>query len=97
MNLPATRTPEQIAFDCRVNRIVDAWVSAWHDARLREAEGLTVIRKPQPRDWTNVEWDIETIWDRRPGDPPPDAAMRAAVIREIDAIGSGLERRRAER
>jgi hypothetical protein len=80
------RTPEEQAFDCRVNRIVDAWVTQYFSIPYRH-----------PRDWSDAEWILNADLRARgrKTDPPVDAAMRAAVIAEIDAIATALERRRS--
>ena len=84
------RTPELIAFDCRVNRIVDAWVSR----RMKAPVGWS-WRMEHPTYWSDVMWEAVAAQTDRATDPVPDAAMRAAVIAEIDAIGAALERRRS--
>jgi hypothetical protein len=86
------RTPEEQAFDCRVDRIVDWWVSAWHEnPHLRGTAYLDPLQWGDPR-WAKVSRDAR----QRRADPPPDAAVRAAVIAEIDAIVSdSMERRRS--
>jgi hypothetical protein len=80
------RTAAEIAFDCRVNRIVDAWVSAQMDDRHHEWK--------HPSEWPEYAWRANLADVSRRDDPPPDAAMRAAVIAEVDAIAASLERRR---
>jgi hypothetical protein len=84
------RTAAEIAFQCRVNRIVDAWVSR----RMREPMGWS-WRMEHPGYWSDVMWEAVAGQTGRATDPPPDAAMRAAVIAEIDAIVNSLERRRS--
>jgi hypothetical protein len=91
MSTTEPRTREQIAFQCRVDRIVDRWQSAWlgrPDERW----------KFNPRKWSKWQW---RDWSERAGlrlddDPFPDAAMREAVIAEIDAIADRLDRRTRE-
>jgi hypothetical protein len=96
------RTAAEITFRCRVNRIVDAWVSARLGREDPYGQSL-------PELWTEEDWaDIDFDAGRRPGDSAlsdhdiwgdrkdhkVDAAMRAAVVAEIEAIKTSLERRR---
>jgi hypothetical protein len=84
------RTAAEIAFECRVNRLVDKWVSGQY--RL---SAIPLMYARHPNTWTDGDWDIISMdAGERRGDGPPDEAMREAVIREIDAIQTALERRR---
>jgi hypothetical protein len=82
------RTAAEIAFDCRVNRLVDWWVSRQH---LKQV----VFGGLPPHEWADWMWAIASDRSSRLTDPPPDEAMREAVIAEIDAVQHALERRRS--
>jgi hypothetical protein len=96
------RTAEEIAFTCRVDRLVDWWVSRQHGFD----EYWRYENRP-PRLWTHADWD-GIAWEcARRHDWAFDAPLREAVLEriddlvrhvvlsEIEAIADALERRRA--
>jgi hypothetical protein len=96
------RTAGEIAFTCRVNRIVDWWVSRQHDF-----DGFWRYERRAPRLWTHADWDAIAWECARRDEHILEAPLRAAVIEriddlvrhvvlsEIDAIQTALERRRS--
>lgn len=81
------RTAADIAFTCRVNRLVDRWIVRWH---LGTAKHLDLMTR---EDW----YELDREAGSRNTDIPTSIALRFAVaeaVKEIILVRAGLDRRR---